>query len=1071
MKKRLLTLFCLFLVVIGHIYAQSYNKVYEDANDLYQNSKYEQAKSTLDTIIKTVARKVENDECVFDNLVLYSNILVLYGEICEKLDLLEEAINYSSLNYNLQKDRKEEFKKLRMTETLFLYNYETIGLLYEQNNQTDEALKVFADIAECYKRKDKSRWPFELTNVGRCLVNRKLSLTNDTLRSLILGLDELETQKKDKENVSEYKYILMDYCMNRTFNKDYNTAISTLEKRINYFKSEDVDKLEARDIAIFYSYILGENVNFLLSITDSFKINKVIYLNNKRLDILRPYKNDTDELKMKFAEIYADLALLYFNASKYGESMLYCDSVDMQINAIHMKEYREKDKNYDMSYLFVLQTLSYLYSQFGRHQLAAFCKDMEIAIKETYEIEISPLEYSSYMDIIPDKTEHIINLCKSIIDKSSIEEKENPDLYFIWLHLGKALSLKYYILKKSSLNDKIYLKNIQDSCDYAFSKAKDVYYSNESYFINKYSIYPLYKYYLALGQHHAKLKDLNKAKEFLAKAVELYDSTDGNIEINPALASLVFVAGASNDKLLLHKYLPEYFKLLQYEMSERIKPLTSSERTAFVAGKLGQGLWQIPELGKWFPNDSLCSSYSYNCVLLEKYALLDMEKEDRRYAINDSIVQLQSMIIKGQDERLNYRNSILLKDKRRRIKIENKEKITQSKLNNWKDVQAKLADNDVAIEFVTYPVNTWYWCEDSISIRYSAIVIRKTDKYPQFVDLCDESEILNIFNLQPKSYNHETAMSPYNIIWEKLEPYINTHGHIFFSPQGLLALINIEAFIDNNGIPIGEKYNMYRLSTTRKIGEYSDKLQIDNIAIFGGIKYSCEDINNVDNVLNVLNTRGNLSFLKNTEKEADEINREISKSNKKAFVFKGTNGTENEFKKLSGKPINVIHMATHGFYVPQSKQNSIPFYKNNKSFFKEEPLFYSGLLMANSCETWNKEGNSNIADDGILLSFEIAQQNLENVDMVVLSACETGLGWYSIDSMHGLQSAFKIAGVQTIVMSLWKIDDYATALMMTTFYKELLKTRSKHEAFKEAQRVLREKYEDPYYWASFIMLD
>ena len=89
----------------------------------------------------------------------------------------------------------------------------------------------------------------------------------------------------------------------------------------------------------------------------------------------------------------------------------------------------------------------------------------------------------------------------------------------------------------------------------------------------------------------------------------------------------------------------------------------------------------------------------------------------------------------------------------------------------------------------------------------------------------------------------------------------------------------------------------------------------------------------------------------------------------------------------------------------------------------------------------------------------------------MLSACETGNGDISYDGIIGLQRGFKNAGANTIIMSLWKVDDAATSLLMVSFYRSYLKTGSKDAAFKEAQQIVREKYPDPYYWASFILLD
>ncbi len=97
--------------------------------------------------------------------------------------------------------------------------------------------------------------------------------------------------------------------------------------------------------------------------------------------------------------------------------------------------------------------------------------------------------------------------------------------------------------------------------------------------------------------------------------------------------------------------------------------------------------------------------------------------------------------------------------------------------------------------------------------------------------------------------------------------------------------------------------------------------------------------------------------------------------------------------------------------------------------------------------------------------------DFSKLNLVVLSACGTGLGNPTNDGVYGLQRAFKKAGAQTIIMSLWNVDDNATALMMETFYQELIRTNSKHQAFKKAQKTVREAFEDPYYWSAFIMLD
>lgn len=135
------------------------------------------------------------------------------------------------------------------------------------------------------------------------------------------------------------------------------------------------------------------------------------------------------------------------------------------------------------------------------------------------------------------------------------------------------------------------------------------------------------------------------------------------------------------------------------------------------------------------------------------------------------------------------------------------------------------------------------------------------------------------------------------------------------------------------------------------------------------------------------------------------------------------------------------------------------------------PLRRSGLLMSGGQHIWMGEEIPEGIDDGILTAEEIAGLNLSNTDLLVLSACQTGLGEIGGDGVYGLQRGFKIAGVGTIIMSLWEVDDQTTSLMMQTFYRNLIKGKSKRESFAIAQSEVRKKYDNPKYWAAFIMLD
>ena len=137
-----------------------------------------------------------------------------------------------------------------------------------------------------------------------------------------------------------------------------------------------------------------------------------------------------------------------------------------------------------------------------------------------------------------------------------------------------------------------------------------------------------------------------------------------------------------------------------------------------------------------------------------------------------------------------------------------------------------------------------------------------------------------------------------------------------------------------------------------------------------------------------------------------------------------------------------------------------------------------GLLLSGAQPAWNGE-EVNSEDDGILLGEEIADVKLKDNELVVLSACETGLGKLSAEGVLGLQRAYKKAGAGCVLMSLWKVSDMATTILMNSFYENLFSGCSKHDAIRNAQRFVREykdengnrPFESPYYWAAWILLD
>ena len=180
----------------------------------------------------------------------------------------------------------------------------------------------------------------------------------------------------------------------------------------------------------------------------------------------------------------------------------------------------------------------------------------------------------------------------------------------------------------------------------------------------------------------------------------------------------------------------------------------------------------------------------------------------------------------------------------------------------------------------------------------------------------------------------------------------------------------------------------------------------------------------------------------------------------------------------------IIHIATHGYFFPNPESErgergerservrggeSEPVFK-----ISDHPMIRSGLLLAGSNHAWQngKPLRPNM-EDGILTAYEISQMDLSDTELVVLSACETGLGDIKgNEGVYGLQRAFKIAGVKNIMMSLWQVPDYQTKELMVRFYKNWLEEKMDIQAaLLAAQNSMREEGYEPFHWAGFVVLE
>lgn len=508
------------------------------------------------------------------------------------------------------------------------------------------------------------------------------------------------------------------------------------------------------------------------------------------------------------------------------------------------------------------------------------------------------------------------------------------------------------------------------------------------------------------------------------------------------------------------------------------------ERKLIWQSEISDIVYDLPlkmDVIKEFSDKTLLGKCLYDIALIKKGLLLSsdtqikrlLQKEENKIILNsiDSLLNLKN---KNAEKEIDELYSVL------RLKNQNNQSLQQILTMSWRDVQEKMNDNDIAIEFLL--------SSDSTII---ANCLRKEWSEPKYLLLCKRDDLFKLINNINQLYNSTII---WDLIWEKVFKLanINSGDNVYFSPIDILSQINIESALDNSNHIISEKYNIMRVSSTKYIfnSNSNNKPIRLTCVLYGGLNYDCDVdmINTIDENNSIIDSlsleRGRFDYLPGTKKEVDSIETIIMN---KDFLYRsvkkyyGNNGTELSFRKLSKNAPQILHLSTHSYYIKPSEAEMKKYVMTEteklvqlNNFNNPDMIDYglnkTGLLLSGAKKTLEQKAN-NTTNDGILTAKEISEIDLNGTTLVVLSSCQSGLGTMTYDGVSGLQRGFKMAGVDTIIMSLWNIDDFATSYMMIQFYQEFLRTGSKYKSFRFAQNKVKEKYQNPYYWASFIMLD
>lgn len=564
--------------------------------------------------------------------------------------------------------------------------------------------------------------------------------------------------------------------------------------------------------------------------------------------------------------------------------------------------------------------------------------------------------------------------------------------------------------------------------------------------------------------------------------------------------SLVYLANAEGINGRIDAACEDYtiaFAKLRQKVQDDFPYLTTCEREGYWKS-VSEAIWNMTPFAiaaQEFqtPFTEAC----YNGLILSKSFLLESERtvydlikeegteDDKRDlaaidAARSEIRELERKEDKNTDSILLLTKKIERLESQLASRCRSYGDMTAFMKTNYQKVKEKLKDGDALIDFTDY-------VSRSQGRKYVAYLIRKEDDYPLLMSLFAESKIDSLRIAYPDLfYESPNAGVIRRILWEPFQDYVKEGATVYYVPSQVLLKIAIESLPYGDGSLLGDHYRFIRLSSARELTRMNVKLSMEvdpertNAVLYGGLVYDVapntmqQEAHKYD-IQDLLAQRGSrvrgdsLCYLPWSRVEIDSIETVLKAHHFNVLTYFEEKGTEESFLSLDGKAPSVLHLATHGFFYTPNEAAEIDYLRGYS-----DAMSLSGLVMAGGNRAWTGKALPEGVLGGILTASDIASLDLSGVELVVLSACRTGDGEATAEGLYGLQRAFKKAGVKTMVMSLWDVDDMIGTELMTAFYKNLLDesyAMDKRKAFDAAKSLIRDKYREPYYWAGFVMLD
>ena len=373
-------------------------------------------------------------------------------------------------------------------------------------------------------------------------------------------------------------------------------------------------------------------------------------------------------------------------------------------------------------------------------------------------------------------------------------------------------------------------------------------------------------------------------------------------------------------------------------------------------------------------------------------------------------------------------------------------------------VQHQLANGEAAIEIIRVDLYDRLFTGD---VAYAALVLKKNAINPILVTI-DEGKNLETRNF--KLYRNSVRLKvadeiSYAAYWKNVADKLSDVKKVYLSQDGIYNQINVNTLAKSDGSSVIDELNIVFVSSTREVAQKTKQNGNSSVVLLGNPHYGTDLYDE----------------LPGTKVEVESIGEVLAQNAINSVLLTEKLASESALKEAVDNP-HILHISTHGYFMADKIAEKEAGFGEDIEKATINPLLRSGLILAEPKAEPGKFDKVSIesaeGEDGLLTAYEAMNFDLDQTDLVVLSACETGVGDVKAgEGVYGLQRAFQVAGADAIVTSLWKVNDEATQMLMTNFYTEWLKTGNKQEAFLNAQKVIKSEFSDPYYWGAFVMMN